>query len=75
MLHLTPVQPLFHEMTSGVCFKNILLPQIEREGKDVTITAFSKMVGYALKVCLSHLLQLSLMLYKLINFMNQKAQI
>lgn len=25
--------------------------QIEREGKDVTITAFSKMVGYALKVC------------------------
>jgi len=27
-------------------------PQIEREGKDVTITAFSKMVGYALKVCL-----------------------
>ncbi|KAA3462582.1 pyruvate dehydrogenase E1 component subunit beta-1, mitochondrial-like [Gossypium australe] len=26
--------------------------KIEREGKDVTITAFSKMVGYALKVCL-----------------------
>lgn len=25
--------------------------QIEREGKDVTITAFSKMVGYALQVC------------------------
>lgn len=25
--------------------------KIEREGKDVTITAFSKMVGYALKVC------------------------
>lgn len=25
--------------------------QIEIEGKDVTITAFSKMVGYALKVC------------------------
>jgi pyruvate/2-oxoglutarate/acetoin dehydrogenase E1 component len=25
--------------------------QIEKEGKDVTITAFSKMVGYALKVC------------------------
>jgi len=24
--------------------------QIEREGEDVTITAFSKMVGYALKV-------------------------
>jgi pyruvate dehydrogenase E1 component beta subunit len=23
--------------------------QIEREGKDITITAFSKMVGYALK--------------------------
>ncbi|WRX16196.1 Transketolase-like [Theobroma cacao] len=26
--------------------------KIEREGKDVTITAFSKMVGHALKVCL-----------------------
>lgn len=25
--------------------------QIEREGKHVTITAFSKMVGYALQVC------------------------
>jgi hypothetical protein len=24
--------------------------QVEREGKDITITAFSKMVGYALKV-------------------------
>jgi pyruvate dehydrogenase E1 component beta subunit len=23
--------------------------QVEREGKDITITAFSKMVGYALK--------------------------
>lgn len=32
----------------------VVLPiswQIEREGKDVTITAFSKMVGYALQVC------------------------
>lgn len=29
----------------------IFLSQIEREGKDVTITAFSKMVGYALQVC------------------------
>ncbi|KAG6736958.1 hypothetical protein POTOM_060092 [Populus tomentosa] len=27
----------------------VFLPQIEKEGKDVTITAFSKMVGYALK--------------------------
>ena len=26
--------------------------KIEREGKDVTITAYSKMVGFALKVCL-----------------------
>jgi pyruvate dehydrogenase E1 component beta subunit len=25
--------------------------KIEQEGKDVTITAFSKMVGYALQVC------------------------
>ena len=28
--------------------------QIEREGKDVTVTAFSKMVGYALKVCVAN---------------------
>lgn len=26
--------------------------QIEKEGKDVTITAFSKMVGLSLKVCI-----------------------
>ncbi|KAE8803405.1 Pyruvate dehydrogenase E1 component subunit beta, mitochondrial [Hordeum vulgare] len=32
---------------SGVC---LIVPWIEREGKDVTITAFSKMVGYALQV-------------------------
>ncbi|CAN6551009.1 unnamed protein product [Malus baccata var. baccata] len=29
--------------------------KIEREGKDVTITAFSKMVGYSLQVCLLYL--------------------
>jgi len=28
-----------------------LFVQIEREGNDVTITAFSKMVGYAFQVC------------------------
>ena len=31
---------------------NYLRQQIEREGTDVTITAFSKMVGFALKVSL-----------------------
>lgn len=35
-----------------VQFMIICSSQIEREGKDVTITAFSKMVGYSLKVCL-----------------------
>ncbi|EXB40354.1 hypothetical protein L484_017496 [Morus notabilis] len=49
--------------------------KIEREGKDVTITAFSKMVGYALKVCLSHLLQLSLMLYKLMRILVKRILI
>ena len=33
-----------------ICF---LRKQIEREGTDVTITAFSKMVGFALKVKIS----------------------
>lgn len=33
-----------------LCLKIIHCRQIEREGKDVTITAFSKMVGLALKV-------------------------
>lgn len=34
-----------------VAYTSIVDLQIEREGKDVTITAFSKMVGYALQVC------------------------
>jgi pyruvate dehydrogenase E1 component beta subunit len=41
-----------------VHFVILYCSQIEREGKDVTITAFSKMVGYALKVCLPYLLQM-----------------
>jgi len=35
---------------SASIFSSVHPKQIEKEGKDVTITAFSKMVGYALRV-------------------------
>ena len=55
-----PVVVLENEMMYGVTFdvpdhvmdKDFLIPigkaKIEREGKDVTITAFAKMVGFSL---------------------------
>ncbi|KAL5548082.1 hypothetical protein UlMin_003313 [Ulmus minor] len=42
-----PVVFLENELLYGESF--LVSAEIEREGKDVTITAFSKMVGYALK--------------------------
>lgn len=38
-------------MVNFLIFSTFCFQQIEKEGKDVTITAFSKMVGLALKVC------------------------
>lgn len=35
---------------ASMSYSVIFLLQVEKEGKDVTITAFSKMVGYALQV-------------------------
>jgi pyruvate/2-oxoglutarate/acetoin dehydrogenase E1 component len=50
MLTLEYVFPQ-HLINSMHSSSHLFFLQLEREGKDVTITAFSKMVGYALQVC------------------------
>ncbi|KAI7749192.1 hypothetical protein M8C21_028247, partial [Ambrosia artemisiifolia] len=44
MMRLRPVASAMRNYSSAA-------KEIEREGKDITITGLSKMVGYALKVC------------------------
>ena len=44
------VKSVRHSFCFSSCSYYVLYSQIEREGEHVTITAFSKMVGYALQV-------------------------